>query len=63
MTSLNTMCKTHIPFVPAISIVEDMRYTFCEECENNIESWYLADEPVDELAKTLDELISKGEYK
>jgi hypothetical protein len=40
MTSLNTMCKEHTPFVPAISIVEDMRYTFCEECENNIESWY-----------------------
>lgn len=25
--------------------------------------YYLLDEPVDELAKSLDELISKGEYK
>ena len=40
MTSLNTMCKTHIPFVPAISEVGDDQITFCMECENNIERWY-----------------------
>ena len=42
MTSLtiNNVCKEHTPNKSAISIVEDMRYTFCEECENNIESWY-----------------------
>ena len=34
------MCKIHIQFVPATSIVEDKSYTFCEECENNIESCY-----------------------
>ena len=41
MTSLNTMCKTHIPFVPAISSVNDDQFTFCTECENNIESFYI----------------------
>jgi hypothetical protein len=42
MTSLtiNSVCKEHTPHMSAISIVEDMRYTFCEDCEQNIESWY-----------------------
>jgi hypothetical protein len=45
MTSLNTMCKTHIPFVPAISSVNDDQFTFCTECENNIERWYNDTDP------------------
>ena len=45
MTSLNTMCKTHIPFVPAISEVGDDQFTFCENCENNIERWYNDTDP------------------
>jgi len=40
MTTLNQVCKTHTPNKSAISIVDDMRYTFCEDCEQNIESWY-----------------------
>ena len=38
--TINNTCATHVPNKSAISIVEDMRYTFCEECEQNIESWY-----------------------
>ena len=45
MTSLNTMCKTHTPFVPAISEVGDDQFTFCTECENNIERWYNDTDP------------------
>ena len=45
MTSLNTMCKTHIPFVPAISEYADTQFTFCQECENNIERWYNDTDP------------------
>ncbi len=45
MTSLNTMCKTHIPFVPAISEIADTQFTFCMECENNIERWYNDTDP------------------
>ena len=45
MTSLNTICKTHIPFVPAISEVGDDQFTFCENCENNIERWYNDTDP------------------
>jgi hypothetical protein len=39
------MCKTHIPFVPAISEVGDDQFTFCTECENNIERWYNDTDP------------------
>ena len=45
MTSLNTICKTHIPFVPAISEVGDDQFTFCKNCENNIERWYNDTDP------------------
>ena len=38
--TINKTCVSHVPNKSAISIVEDMRYTFCEECEQNIESWY-----------------------
>jgi hypothetical protein len=44
MNSLNTIvCDTHIPFMSAISTVSNMsfdeQYTFCTECEQNIERW------------------------
>jgi hypothetical protein len=39
------MCKTHIPFVPAISSVNDDQFTFCMECEQNIERWYNDTDP------------------
>lgn len=40
MTTLNTMCKEHNPFIPAISEINDTEFTFCQDCENNIERWY-----------------------
>ena len=43
MNSLkNKVCK-HTPNKNAISIVEDMKYTFCENCESNIYSHYIED--------------------
>ena len=35
-----TVCKSHVPNKSAISEVVDTQFTFCEECENNIERWY-----------------------
>ena len=40
MTSLNVMCKTHIPNKSAISDVNDEQFTFCESCEQNISRYY-----------------------
>jgi hypothetical protein len=40
MTSLITVCKKHTPHLSSISEVGDDQFTFCEECENNIERWY-----------------------
>jgi hypothetical protein len=43
MNSLkNKVCK-HTANVLAISIVNDMKYTFCEMCEQNIYSHYIED--------------------
>ena len=43
MNSLkNKVCK-HTAKVLAISIVNDMKYTFCEICEQNIYSHYIED--------------------
>jgi RNase P subunit RPR2 len=39
---LNKVCK-HTANVLAISIHEDMKYTFCENCEQNIYSHYIED--------------------
>jgi len=41
MTSLKTKCKEHTPNVSAISDVNDSQFTFCENCENNIERFWL----------------------
>ena len=40
MTQLNTMCREHNPHLFAISEVSDTQYTFCQDCEQNIERWY-----------------------
>jgi len=40
MTTLNTLCKDHSPMVSAISNVGDEQFTFCVDCEQNIERWY-----------------------
>jgi hypothetical protein len=45
MTILTTVCKEHTPNKPAISEVVDTQFTFCEECENNIERWYDETDP------------------
>ena len=45
MTTLNTLCKDHSPMVSAISEVGDNQYTFCMDCENNIERWYNDTDP------------------
>lgn len=44
MTTL-TMCKEHTPNKPAISMVGDDQFTFCESCEQNIERWYNDTDP------------------
>lgn len=35
----------HSPFLPAVSEINDTQYTFCEDCENNIERWYNDTDP------------------
>lgn len=45
MTITNTVCKEHTPNKSAISEVRDVQYTFCTECENNIERWYNDTDP------------------
>ena len=30
----------HSPFLPAVSEYQDTQYTFCQDCEQNIERWY-----------------------
>ena len=42
---INKVCK-HTPNKNAISIVEDMKYTFCENCESNIYSHYIEDNDI-----------------
>ena len=43
--NITTTCdKGHTPHMESISHVDDTRYTFCEVCENNIESWYIYDD-------------------
>ena len=40
MTTTITMCKEHTPNKSAISNVGDEQFTFCENCESNIERFY-----------------------
>ncbi len=49
MTTLTTKCVKHIPFVPAISTIahdfdSDSQFTFCQECEQNIERFSFYDD-------------------
>lgn len=41
-STINKVCK-HTPNKNAISIVNDERFTFCENCEQNIYSHYIED--------------------
>ena len=39
--TINDVCKKHTPNKIAKSFHNDTCYTFCEVCENNIESFYI----------------------
>jgi hypothetical protein len=39
--TINDVCKKHTPNKIAQSFHNDACYTFCEVCENNIESFYI----------------------
>jgi hypothetical protein len=58
MNSLNTLCKEHSPMVSAISNIGDNQYTFCMDCENNIERWYNDTDP-ERLPEWTDWKVSK----
>jgi hypothetical protein len=45
MITLNTLCKDHNPMVSAISEIGDEQFTFCMDCENNIERYYYDSDP------------------
>ena len=45
MTTTITMCKEHTPNKSAISNVGDEQFTFCENCESNIERYYYDGDP------------------
>ena len=38
---MTTLTHTHTPNKGAISEVSETQYTFCMECENNIERFYI----------------------
>lgn len=44
MTTL-TKCVEHNPMKSAISNVGDEQFTFCQDCEQNIERWYNDTDP------------------
>ena len=46
MTTLVKECAKHTPNKNAISIHEDIKYTFCENCEQNIYSHYIEDSEI-----------------
>ena len=45
MTTTTIVCKEHTPMKSAISEINDVQFTFCTECENNIERWYNDTDP------------------
>ena len=44
-TLLTTKCVEHNPYFSAISEVGDFQYTFCQDCEQNIERYYYDSDP------------------
>ena len=40
MNSTIIKCVEHNPMKSAISEVNDTQFTFCQDCEQNIERWY-----------------------
>ena len=43
-SNMTTLTHTHTPYIEAISEVSETQYTFCTECENNIERFWIEDE-------------------
>jgi len=58
MTITITLCKEHTPNKPAISNVGDEQFTFCENCESNIERYYYDGDP-ERLPEWTDWYLSK----
>ncbi len=52
------VCKSHVPNKIAKSFHNDTCYTFCEICENNIESFYVEHDS-DRLSMWSDWEVSK----
>lgn len=40
-----TVCVEHNPMVSAISEIRDEQFTFCVDCEQNIERYYYDSDP------------------
>jgi hypothetical protein len=57
MTTL-IQCKEHNPMLSAISEIGDEQFTFCQECEQNIERWYNDTDP-ERLSMWTDWKVSK----
>lgn len=55
MTTTITQCVTHTPNMSAISNTSNMcfeeQFTFCTECEQNIERWADLDNPFSSWSK------------
>ena len=45
MNSTIIKCVEHTPFKSAISEIGDEQFTFCQDCENNIERYYYDGDP------------------
>jgi RNA polymerase-binding transcription factor DksA len=45
ITLENKKCVEHNPMKSAISEIGDEQFTFCQDCENNIERWYNDTDP------------------
>jgi len=56
--TINDVCKKHTPNKSAISEVGDNQFTFCEECENNIERYYYDSDP-EQFPRWTDWYVSK----
>jgi hypothetical protein len=56
--TISTMCKEHNPMKSAISEIGDEQFTFCQDCENNIERYYY-DGDLEQLPMWTDWYVSK----
>ena len=56
--TIQDVCKTHNPNKSAISNYGDEQFTFCVDCENNIERWYDDTDP-ERLPMWTDWYVSK----